>query len=327
MNERGGAKMDELQLELINDLPKQRHSLYQNMTFDGQSFYLTNPKENAIVMLDEQFQFVKEYHMNRPYQLICYNKKKDCFYAVDMNQSEYIYQLNHQLEEMNYFCISEYKEPYSKIMNITYSENHDALIIVFDNQMIEMNDNGEVFLLSQNLNQESYHCFLDFGLYYIVIVWHKDQQCLYLFHQDGCLIKQFCIPCDYKIIDIVLTSHCDQQTLEFLILAIKNCRLCLLRCVICIEPCSCCKENCCMIPCVEKRVCDILESIALQETALSHIINAEGEKIQKAIDIATDVCDLLKIDQSVNQTITQVMLLENVLYSKLQAILQEKECR
>ena len=38
MNERGGAKMDELQLELINDLPKQRHSLYQNMTFDGQSF-------------------------------------------------------------------------------------------------------------------------------------------------------------------------------------------------------------------------------------------------------------------------------------------------
>ena len=81
-----------------------------------------------------------------------------------------------------------------------------------------------------------------------------------------------------------------------------------------------------MIPCVEKRVCDILESIALQETALSHIINAEGEKIQKAIDIATDVCDLLKIDQSVNQTITQVMLLENVLYSKLQAILQEKEC-
>ena len=88
--------------------------------------------------------------------------------------------------------------------------------------MIEMNDNGEVFLLSQNLNQESYHCFLDFGLYYIVIVWHKDQQCLYLFHQDGCLIKQFCIPCDYKIIDIILTSHCDQQTLEFLILAIKK---------------------------------------------------------------------------------------------------------
>ena len=50
------------------------------------------------------------------------------------------------------------------------------------------------------------------------------------------------------------------------------------------------------------------------------------EKIQKTIDIATDVCDLLKIDQSVNQTITQVMLLENVLYSKLQTILQEKEC-
>ena len=79
-----------------------------------------------------------------------------------------------------------------------------------------------------------------------------------------------------------------------------------------------------MIPCVEKRVCDILESIALQETALSHIINAEGEKIQKAIDIATDVCDLLKIDQSVNQTITQVMLLENVLYSNFKQFYKKK---
>ena len=28
---------------------------------------------------------------------------------------------------------------------------------------------------------------------------------------------------------------------------------------------------------------DIIESVALQETALSHILNAEGEKIQKMV--------------------------------------------
>ena len=30
-------------------------------------------------------------------------------------------------------------------------------------------------------------------------------------------------------------------------------------------------------------VTDIIESVALQETALSHILNAEGEKIQKMV--------------------------------------------
>lgn len=30
-------------------------------------------------------------------------------------------------------------------------------------------------------------------------------------------------------------------------------------------------------------VTDLIESVALQETALSHILNAEGEKIQKVV--------------------------------------------
>ena len=33
----------------------------------------------------------------------------------------------------------------------------------------------------------------------------------------------------------------------------------------------------------EQAVTDIIESVALQETALSHILNAEGEKIQKMV--------------------------------------------
>lgn len=81
-----------------------------------------------------------------------------------------------------------------------------------------------------------------------------------------------------------------------------NCRYC----------CEC--QNCC------SSLCSLLESIALNEAALSHILNAEGEKLQKAVQIADSIHDLLEIDCSVIQTLTRVTFLEQTLYAKLEAV-------
>ncbi len=65
----------------------------------------------------------------------------------------------------------------------------------------------------------------------------------------------------------------------------------------------------------------ILQSIALQEAGLAHIINAEGEKLQKAIAMCdTDMCDLLEINESVESMIEKVTALEIVLKSKVDAV-------
>ncbi|MEG1527869.1 MAG: carboxypeptidase-like regulatory domain-containing protein [Clostridia bacterium] len=62
---------------------------------------------------------------------------------------------------------------------------------------------------------------------------------------------------------------------------------------------------------------NIIESIALEETALSHILNAEGEKIQKALEKATSIDELLRVNGSVQCTITDITHLECILYDKL----------
>lgn len=64
----------------------------------------------------------------------------------------------------------------------------------------------------------------------------------------------------------------------------------------------------------------LLQSIALEETAISHILNAEGEKLQKAISISCSHKDLLEINESVGNTVDKITSLEIVLKSKLDLI-------
>lgn len=65
-------------------------------------------------------------------------------------------------------------------------------------------------------------------------------------------------------------------------------------------------------------VSDLFESIALQQAALSHILNAEGEKLQKVLsldDIAPQT--ILLTNKSVESTVNTIANLETILKSKL----------
>lgn len=69
---------------------------------------------------------------------------------------------------------------------------------------------------------------------------------------------------------------------------------------------------------------NLIESVALVETGLSHIINAEGEKIQKIVnwdkEIDVPVEDILKVNESVNKMITSITKLEMILQNKLEIV-------
>ena len=65
-------------------------------------------------------------------------------------------------------------------------------------------------------------------------------------------------------------------------------------------------------------ITDIIQSVALEQTALSHILNAEGEKIQKmiALDTATPE-QLLATNKSVRSMVDSISRLEILLQAKL----------
>lgn len=64
---------------------------------------------------------------------------------------------------------------------------------------------------------------------------------------------------------------------------------------------------------------NIIESIATQEAAIAHILNAESEKLQRIIDSDNvDVTNLLDANQSVKNAVDTVIGLELALKAKLQ---------
>lgn len=65
-------------------------------------------------------------------------------------------------------------------------------------------------------------------------------------------------------------------------------------------------------------ITDIIASIALEQTALSHILNAEGEKIQFAVANSTTSSELLAVNSSVKKTIDSISRLEMILQGKLE---------
>lgn len=75
-----------------------------------------------------------------------------------------------------------------------------------------------------------------------------------------------------------------------------------------------------------KAITNLIQSVALQEAALSHILNTEGEKIQKAVsmeNISTE--ELIEINNSATTLINSIAKLEIILQSKLQLFSNECE--
>lgn len=68
-------------------------------------------------------------------------------------------------------------------------------------------------------------------------------------------------------------------------------------------------------------VIDLLESIALQESALSHILCAESQKMKAALSMEElDLCKLLEVNDSATNMVHAVANLELALKDKLEFI-------
>ena len=72
----------------------------------------------------------------------------------------------------------------------------------------------------------------------------------------------------------------------------------------------------------EDAINNIISSIALEEAALAHILNAEGEKIRAAATISDiTACELIELNKSASDVIINLGAFEQSLQNKLNTLL------
>jgi hypothetical protein len=80
------------------------------------------------------------------------------------------------------------------------------------------------------------------------------------------------------------------------------------------------------LACIERNeaINNIIASIAMEEAALSHILNAEGEKIQAALNVSgVTLSELIELNKTVVEVVDNVGNIEEWLYSKLCLVLNQ----
>ena len=74
----------------------------------------------------------------------------------------------------------------------------------------------------------------------------------------------------------------------------------------------------------EQSITDLIQSVALQETALSHILNAEGEKMQAIIAMPDTTSEqMMALNESVNKLVNAITRLEMLFHAKLELFSNE----
>lgn len=225
---------------------------------------------------------------------------------------------------------------YGVITGISYQDCKNALLVSFPHTVIEVDKCCETSKIIYTTKDDSITDVLSLCPGMLLTLCRCDQYQIVAINRCG---KQTtCYNIDHSLLPKnLIFNPCTCKTFPIEVFFLKkNCYPYLgkweipLNCfgfILC-----CCNFKICDVCCPvcenpNKMVCqDILESIALVETALSHILNAEGEKLQKALCITNDIDKILRVNREVNQTLINAAHLEQMLYEKMTAILNSGLC-
>lgn len=323
-------------LDSCMPIPLKHNDSINHMAFDGCDYFCTIRCKSEIIRFSPCHSAVQRYCTCREYDHICYDYSDHCFWASSSKYHHTIFKLDCCMRELDCICICV-PDLCGMITGISYNCCKNALVISFPHTVIEVEKESDSQSILYSTPSGVILGVLSLcpgllltvlrGSRYVVDILNQDGEKIGCYALDSTLLPQDLLfnPC---------TSSC--QPWQILIFGFKRncypylCDSCISEDDLGFTPCCCnneiCHECCCCDPSCSDPQKDIMESIALIEAALSHILNAEGEKIQKALATTDDLDKIMCVNREVNKTIVNVTHLEHTLYDKLSALSDCSPC-
>jgi len=314
-----------LQLRGAIALPGACEGNFSAIAFDGRFFYLANPKESRIYKYGLDFTLAGRCACDKNYAGICFDPTEQCFWAFERERCSLIYKLDRDFRDTGHIKLKHD----AAIRGISCGCGKNTLLAAYDSQIREIPKTGCCACVTEQATGY-YDSVLSVPPFFAVLWQDKSKHEIRLYNAHGDMAEQYRVPMDYCPKDLVFYPGEGHGASEILILAVDcHCAPVILRCHtqdFDMAPCDARRSACEKIerkktPCEKQCLAELISSIALVETALSHILNAEGEKLQKAIEISGSLDDLLAANRSVNNTLHNAVFLENALCTKMGALI------
>lgn len=332
----GGTYMDLIKINCEIPLTHPCGLQYKGIAFDGCYYYLTCPDCCEIIKYDLNFCEVETIKTSKPYTCICFDLIRNCFWVGSLKCPHKLFKTDLYFREID--CIYlPYCGNFSGIITaVSFDCIRNRLLICCTTGIIFINpDIPNEYEIMQKSSISWNIGAVSVAPSYLVIESQNTKQFICVYDYNGKLICKYTIPSAYVAEAIIFspcTIHCSTMPFFYLLatkngcyshlltLSLPNCDIDICHCNydICDRPCSP------FPPYPSPDVCaDLMESVALIEAALAHILNAEGEKIQKIVATTDDIDKILCVNKSIQETITNATHLEIILHDKLNTI---KKC-
>lgn len=293
------------------------------IAFDGTYYYLTLFHQKKIKKMTGNFTPFSNFNTKRVYDCLCYDSKRQCFWATLAHSATRLFQLDCNMNEISCYSLGDSLQ--GRITGLAYNCCLDSLTLSYPWGLFSYSLTEET-LTSLESPKGTLTGICSICPAYGVVVRKKREQLLQFYFENGQFIKEIPLPSHCSLVNLFfLPCYCEKEALVFIVRQ-KGCYLKVYYEPITdydlgFEPCICNYKEChhsCTTPC--DPVGDVLESIALIEAALSHILNAQGEQLQKIVAESTCVDEILGANHQINETITKVTHLEILLQDKIESL-------
>lgn len=327
--------MTTLQINSVSPIDGVCNNIYEGIAFDGCDFYLTAPNCREIHRFDTCFCRKECISTCRGYSSITYDHELKCFWAISHKVANRIFKLNSCLQEIDYLRIKSCDCTQIFPTGIACPQDTCKLLLSCPQGILEISktDCTNACLLIKAAPGTHFTSIEEMDDQYLCSLCKSQCRAIVLCSPCGNTSFKCCLPDDYQIKDmssVFCAHHAASPTAIYVLAAKRCCYPYIFKCSLnhCEDTPVCCADNCQEHDCCHcedqhhidcmKSCNSIIESIALIETALSHILNAEGEKIQKVLSSTDDSCEIMKANETVGRAIINITHLEQVLYAKLQ---------
>ena len=295
---------------------------YRGLAWDGCRFYLTIAGQRAVQPLDARLLPGERIETCRPYSALCFDSKERCFWAASDECPAVLFRLDAQFRETD--CLRLRDCGPGVVAGVSFQCCENRLLVAFaDRTALVEKDGGLV-----RCTRSTRWILGALSLCPYTLVWSTAEgktlvrltDCRGQTQSECRLPRSVCV-------EAAVFDPCAGGCRFYALARRHGCRPVLLECMledegVCASLCPC-NWALCRCPPRPEEPCgcgDVLESIALTEAALAHILNAEGEKLQKIISCTCDPQTLLAFNESVNVTLVNATCLEQVLVRKLEAL-------